>query len=153
MTAEIENGVTESCVVFAQQAKAAGVNVQISKVTPTVLYNSQYLKRAFSVDSWPTLSFFVDTAYSCGPGASFNETHFNNPQFNKWYYQLLATNNVSLQKEIASEMQKMLWNEGGEIIPGLVNQVDAYSRKVTGFVPDKTGWALTHFDFRLVSFV
>jgi peptide/nickel transport system substrate-binding protein len=152
VTAPIAAGVVDSCVVFAQQAKAAGVTVKISELTPTNLYNNQYLKRLFSVDSWPTLSFFVDTAYSCAPGASFNDTQYVNPKFSQWYYELLATNDKSLQKEIAAEMQTQLYDQGGEIIPGLLNQVDAFSDTVTGFVPDKTGWPLTHFDFRLVSF-
>ena len=90
VTAPIENGVVESCVVFAQQAKAAGVNVQLSKIDNTTFYGNQYLKRVFSVDWWNTNSFLVNTAYTCGPGPSYNETHYSNAQFNKWYGQALA---------------------------------------------------------------
>src|SRR5262249_34047888 len=45
VTAPIENGVVESCVVFAQQAKAAGVNVQLTKLDNTTFYSNQYLQR------------------------------------------------------------------------------------------------------------
>jgi peptide/nickel transport system substrate-binding protein len=153
VTADIENGVVQSCVVFAQQAKAAGVNVQITKLDNTAFYNSQYLERVFSVDSWPTLQWVVDVAYSCVAGATYNDTHWNNPQFNKWYLEFVAAKSESLQREIADEMQEMLWNEGGEIIPGIPNEVDAYSRKVTGFVPDKSGQPLSFYRFKDAWFV
>jgi peptide/nickel transport system substrate-binding protein len=153
VTSEVAAGVNESCVVFAQQAKAAGVTVNISSLDTTTFFDKQYLERVFSVDNWPTLSFIVNTAYSCAPGASYSETHWNNPQFTSWYYQLLAARNPSLKQEIAFEMQKLLWNEGGELIAAIPNQVDGYSKKVTGFVPDKNGIGLSYYKYKDVWFV
>ena len=153
VAAEVAAGVIESCVVFAQQAKAAGVTVNLTKLDPTSFFNKQYLERTFSVDNWPTLSFIVDTAYSCAPGASYSETHWNNAQFTKWYYELLGAKTPSLKQEIAYEMQKLLWNEGGELIGAIPNQVDGYNNKVTGFVPDKNGIGLSYYKYKGVSFV
>ena len=153
VTAPISAGVVESCVVFAQQAKAAGVTVQLSKLDNTAFYNDQYLKRPFSVDTWPTFQFVVDVAYSCGPGATYNDTHWNNAQFTKWYFELVGTQSPSLKQEIANKMQELLWNEGGEIIAGIPNEIDGYSKKVTGFVPDKSGEPLSYYRFKNVSFV
>ena len=64
VTAPIENGVVESCVVFAQQAKAAGVDVQLTKLDNTTFYNDQYLQRVFSVDWWDAQSFLSGVAYT-----------------------------------------------------------------------------------------
>jgi peptide/nickel transport system substrate-binding protein len=153
VTAPIENGVVESCVVFAQQAKAAGVNVQITKLDNTTFYNSQYLQRVFSVDWWDAESFLSGTAYTQTPTANYPETHYDNPQFNKWYLEAIGTSDLSLQKELAHNMQQQLWTNGGEIIPGFPDNIDGYSRKVTGFVPSKTGFNLGYWGCRNVWFV
>ena len=142
----------ESCVVFAAQAKAAGVNVVLSKLDNTTFYNSQYLQRTFSVDWWDTESFLAGTAYTCVPGAAFNETHFNDPAFTKLYFEALAARSLPLQKEIAAKMQQVLWADGGEIIPGFLNNIDGYSKKVTGFVPDRSGFNLSYWGFKNVWF-
>jgi len=47
----------------------------------------------------------------------------------------------------------MLWNEGGEIIPGILDLIDGYSRKVAGFVPDASGYSLSYWRFKNVWFV
>jgi peptide/nickel transport system substrate-binding protein len=153
VTAPIAAGVVQSCVVFAEQAKAAGVNVQLTKLDNTTFYNNQYLYRPFSVDWWSTGSLVYTTALATGPGAPYNDTQWNNPQFNKWYYDLVGTDNPALKKEIASEMQKMLWAEGGEIIPGILELVDGHSTKVSGFVPDASGYSLSYWRFKDVWFV
>ena len=64
VTAPIENGVVQSSVVFAQQAKAAGVNVNLTKLDTTTFYNNQYMQRTFSVDWWDAESFLSGTAYT-----------------------------------------------------------------------------------------
>ena len=153
VTAPIENGVVASSVVFAQQAKAAGVNVQVTKLDNTTFYNKQYVQRVFSVDWWSTLSFIATTAYAQTSKAPFNETHYANAQFDKWYFELIGTKKPALQKEIAREMQMQLWTNGGEIIPGFPNNIDSYSKKVTGFVGDLSGYNLGAWDFKAVWFV
>ena len=42
-------------------------------------------------------------------------------------------------------MQQRLWNLGGEIILAFPDNIDAYSNKITGFVPNKTGFNLNYW--------
>jgi peptide/nickel transport system substrate-binding protein len=153
VTAPIAAGVVESCVLFAQQAKAAGVNVLLKKLDSTSFYNNQYLNRVFSVDWWSTLSFITAVASSCGPNAPYNDTHWDSATFNKLYYQLVGSNDPALKRELASEMQRQLWDEGGEIIPGHLDTIDGYSARVAGFVPDESGYNLSLWGFKNVWFV
>jgi peptide/nickel transport system substrate-binding protein len=148
----IQNGVVNTCVLFAEQAKAAGVDVQLTKLDATTFYNDQYLKRVFSVDWWTTNSFLATVAYSHVPDALFNETHWDDPEFTNLFYQVLATQDQQTQQEIAYKMQEQLWNEGGEIIPAVPNQIDAFSNKVAGFAADKSGIALSGYRFKQVWF-
>jgi len=153
VTAPIENGVVQSSVVFAQQAKAAGVNVVLTKLDTTTFYNNQYMQRTFSVDWWDAESFLSGTAYTQLPFSHFNETHYNNPQFTKWYYEAVATTDFSLQQELAAKMQQQLWLDGGEIIVAFADNVDAYSKKVTGFIPNRTGFNLNYWGVKDAWFV
>jgi peptide/nickel transport system substrate-binding protein len=153
VTAPIENGVVQSSVVFAQQAKAAGVNVNLTKLDTTTFYNNQYMQRTFSVDWWDAESFLSGTAYTQLPTSHFNETHYNNPQLTKWYQQAVSTTNFAMQKEIAAKMQQQLWQNGGEIIVAFADNIDAYSTKVTGFIPNKTGFNLNYWGVKSAWFV
>jgi peptide/nickel transport system substrate-binding protein len=152
VTTDIEGGLVQACVVFAEQAKAAGANVQVTKLDVTTFYNSQFIERTFSVDTWSNTDYITMTAYSQIPTAPVNETHYNDPQFNKWYYELIGAKTEALQQEIAHEMQEQLWREGGYIIPAVNNVVDGYSKKVTGFVPDACGFNLTNWEYKNVWF-
>lgn len=52
VTADISVGAVESAQVLAEQAKAAGVTINLRKVQPNVLFGDQYLKWPFSQDAW-----------------------------------------------------------------------------------------------------
>jgi peptide/nickel transport system substrate-binding protein len=153
VTTDIEGGLVEACVVFAEQAKAAGVNVQVSKPDVTSFYNDQFIERPFSVDTWSNTDFITMVGYSTISTAPVNECHYDNPQLDKWYYEMIGTKDLALQKEIASKIQQQLWNEGGYIIPAVNNVVDGYSRKVAGFVPDACGFNLSNWEYKNVWFV
>jgi peptide/nickel transport system substrate-binding protein len=153
VTAAISTGVVDQCVVFAQQAKAAGVTINIQKLDTTTFYNNQYIQRVFSVDWWSTISWVLDTGYTLLPTAVYNETHINDAKLNKIFTQVVGTQDPSTQKQLASQIQTALYNSGGYIIPCFPGQIDAYSKKVTGFVPDKSGFGLTWYRFREAWFV
>jgi peptide/nickel transport system substrate-binding protein len=61
--------------------------------------------------------------------------------------ELDATHRIQLLREA----QQIEHDSGGYIVWGFKNQVDAYSAKVTGFVPDRN-LPLSSFQFRIVSF-
>ena len=79
-SSDIAAGVTEMAQVFAQQARGAGVTVNIATITPTDMFGPSYLKWTFAFDSWPALGFLTNTGEGEVPGAPYNETHFNNSQ-------------------------------------------------------------------------
>jgi peptide/nickel transport system substrate-binding protein len=150
VTADIQAGVVDSCLIFAQQAKAAGVDVTVQTLDATTFYNKLYENRPFSVDWWSTNSFLTQVAYGDGPGAVYNQTHWSNPKYESLYLQAIGAADSTKRVELEQEMQKILYNEGGLIIFGFPNSVDAHSSKVHGFQPDKSGQALGSWDFKQV---
>jgi len=147
-------GMVDHARVFAEQAKGAGVTVNI-KVDPNY-YGDQYLKLPFSVDFWGTRDYLPQVANSMVPEAPYNETHWPPPgsNYQELYKQALAEADPAVRCEIIHEMQQIEYDEGGYIISFFNNLVDGYSKKVQGFQPSKSTLNLTSFGygFRTISF-
>jgi peptide/nickel transport system substrate-binding protein len=152
-TAPIEAGVVEVCEIYAQQAKAAGVQINVTKLPPNEYYNAQYLQRTLNVDWWSALRYFTQVALLDGPHGSFDGVHWHNTQFNDLFAQASRETDPVRRKAIAHEMQQMQHESGGLLIWAYPNTVDAASTAITGFVPDKSALGLTQFDCARVSFV
>jgi peptide/nickel transport system substrate-binding protein len=133
VTSPVANGLVTSAEVFAQQAKAAGVNVLIQNVPYSTFFNSEYLQRPFSQDFWFPGFYLAMVAQETLKGAPYNETHWNNDEYASLYYQANATLDPNLIREIIHRMQEIDFNEGGLIIPTFNNNVDAYTAKLEGF--------------------
>jgi peptide/nickel transport system substrate-binding protein len=136
-TTDGAGGMVDSANVFAAQAKAAGVTINV-KNDPNY-YGDQYLKLAFSVDFWGTRSYLPQVALGTIPGAAYNECHWppSGSNFTALYKQAVAAPTPAKRRAIELQMQKQEYDTGGYIIPFFNNLVDAYSSKVAGFVPSK----------------
>ena len=69
-------GMVESAKVFAQQAKAAGVKVNVKVLDSGTFYGDQYLKWTFSSDFWGTRGYLNQVAAGSLPSSPYNETHW-----------------------------------------------------------------------------
>jgi peptide/nickel transport system substrate-binding protein len=147
LTADIAQGSTDMAQVFAQQAAAANIDVNLRTVTVTEFYGPNYLKWPFAQDFWYYVPYFAQASQATLPTAPFNETHFANPRYVKLYEQALATLDDTKRTEIAHEMQMIDYNEGGYIIPFFPPVIDGYSPSVHGIVPSKTGGSFNNWDF------
>jgi peptide/nickel transport system substrate-binding protein len=152
VTSPIQTGVVEACQIFAQNAKAANVTVKVTKLPPDQYYNGQYLQRPFGVDWWGALRYFTQVSLLDGGGA-FDGVHWGNAQFKSLTAQATREKDEAKRNELAQQMQKLQYDEGGLIIWAFANIVDAHSKKVTGFVPSKLGYSLSGYDFTFPSFV
>ena len=79
----VSNGAPAAATVFAQQAKAAGVTVQVEEVSGDVFWGDEYLKYPFAMDNWGTRGYLAQAGFGTVPGAVYNETHWSdtNPKY------------------------------------------------------------------------
>lgn len=147
----LAGGVLEAASSFASQAKQAGVNINVQNLPASGFY-AHYLSWTFSQTFWFTRNYIPQIAESELPTSSYNETHFNNPQFNRLFGEALRTLDESKRSEILGECMRIDYDDGGYIIWGFDNVIDGYSNKVRGFVPDKSGAPLSQYGFREVYF-
>ena len=138
--------------LFAQQAKGAGVDVRVRTVDSGTFYGKDYLSWTFAQDYWYTRSYLPQTAQGSLPDSPYNECHWNDPAFNSLIASARAELDATRRTSLLQDAQQIEYDRGGYLIWGFKNQVDAYSSKVTGFVPDR-GLPLSSFQFRTISFV
>jgi peptide/nickel transport system substrate-binding protein len=94
------------------------------------------LKKPFCASNWsvrPTAEFMLSMLLQSG--APWNETGWKNETFDK----LLAASRIerdeAKRKQLYHEMQLLIVNEGGELIPFFRDSVCALSNKLRGYVP------------------
>ncbi len=150
-------GMVEVATVFANQASAAGVKINIHN-DPNY-YGNQYLKLAFSIDFWGTRSYLNQVQQGSLPNSPYNETHWPpksglGSNFITLYNQALATTDTGKRIEIEHEMQKLEYDIGGYIIPFFNDLIDGYAANVKGLKPSKGTLNLDSFGhgFRTIWF-
>ncbi len=144
-------GAVEAARLFAKQAQGAGVDTQVHEVDGGVFYGQNYLRWPFALDYWFTRSYLPQVFQGSQPDSPYNECHWNDARFIELIHQACGELDAARRIELLREAQKIEYDSGGYLVWGFKNQVDAYSAKVTGFVPDRN-LPLSSFQFRTVSF-
>ena len=135
-TAEVVPGYTESIAVFAQNAKAAGVNV-VQKRIPIADYYAEipggYLSRPIQASgSFPYGSLAAwYSQYFLSTGV-FAETHWGSPAHDASILGAIGETNPQLAAEKWNAIQKQQFTQGGEIIWGCPDWVDGIANNVHG---------------------
>jgi peptide/nickel transport system substrate-binding protein len=137
-TSEVATGLNPMCQVFAEQAKGAGVTVNV-KVMDETSFNNGFQTYTFSPDFWGTRNYLAQCAEGSLKGAPYNETYWppKGSNFESLYEQALAELNQGKQTDLIHQMMKEEFEEGGYIIPFFDNLVDAYGSHVGGFEKNK----------------
>ncbi len=121
--------------LFAEQAKAAGVDVKIVKKNP--FYGDDYLSYPFAQDFWNTRNYLPQAAVCALKSGTYNETHFDNPKFAGLIASAQRETDEAKRTALLQDAQEIEYNEGGYIIWGFRRQVDGYSSKVSGIKPSR----------------
>lgn len=145
---DISYGAVQTAQVFADQAKLAGVTVEIQKVTVTDFFGSNFLSWDMSIDAWYYTPYLAMASYTTTPGAPYPETHFSDEKYNSLYQQAIGTTDEGARRELSHQMQLIDHNQGGYIIPQFAASIDAAGKSVGGLTASKTGLSFGNFDFK-----
>jgi peptide/nickel transport system substrate-binding protein len=148
VTADFANGVTQMAQVFAQQALAAGVKVNIRQVTVDTFYGDQYLKWTFAQDYWSYSPYLTQIAQCNLATSSFNETHWNDPNYTKVYEAAQSEVDAGKRLEILHQLQKIDFEDGAYIIPSFNSTVDLMSSNLNGATPGRIGFPFGAYSWR-----
>jgi len=125
-----------SAVLFQESAKKAGLQINVKRESPDGFWNDVWLKAPFCLSYWAgraAATQMLEVAYYSG--AVWNETHWRNEKFDKLLFDAKAEADENKRKPYIWEMQKILHDEGGAIIPVFADWLDAAHSKVKGLTP------------------
>lgn len=142
VTSDIGPALIQSAQVFAKQASAAGVKLTLKKVDATTWINQYFLKAPLMQDFWPGTGFLLTALGNMAPGAAYNETHWNHPQWWERVKKALAEPDEAARTGYIHDAQEIEWNEGGYLNWGWLDTIDGYSDKVHGLEPAVSGTSL-----------
>jgi peptide/nickel transport system substrate-binding protein len=140
-------GAVDMATVFAQQAQAVGVKINIQTVDPGSFFGPGFFSYPLAEDYWGGPFVLPTTIQATVTGAPSNETHFNNPQYDALFAQALKETDAAKRKDLTHQLQQIDHDQGGYIIPWFTPTLDAYSSKVKGIVIEdhSTGLPLNAF--------
>lgn len=140
-------GMIPAAQVFVTQAKKAGVNVNIVQQTPTDFFANSFLKVSFSQDYWQTGPYLFAAGQALAPGAQFNWTRFNDPEYNALYDKAIRELDQTKRDDLIGQLAHIDYDRGGYIIPYFFPVIDAASPKVGGVNESANGYSPGGNDF------
>ena len=125
------NGAVDTAILFKEQAAKAGIEINVVREPNDGYWTNVWLKKPFVMCYWagrPTEDWMFSQVYA--KGAPWNDTHWQNERFNQLLLQARAELNSTKRRAMYYEMQQLVRDDGGAIIPVYANYVDARSKKI-----------------------
>ena len=140
-------GLPEFATAFAEQAKAAGINITATVLDGGTYWGAEYTKRAFATSYWSTRPYLNQVASGSLPTATYPETHWPpaDSNFQDLYNQAIAEVDQTKRYAIIREMQQQEYDDGGNIIAYFQNLIDGHAANVKGAVARPNLLNFDHF--------
>lgn len=125
-------GAVDTAVLFKENAAAAGIDINVVREPDDGYWSNVWTVKPFCMCFWngrPTEDWMFSLVYTSD--ASWNDTHWKNERFDKLVIEARAELDEARRRELYSELQRIVRDDGATIIPMYANAVDARSKKVT----------------------
>jgi peptide/nickel transport system substrate-binding protein len=129
--AEIYTGAVDLATIYQQTAKAAGISIDVQRYPLDGYWNDIWMKRPLSMVYWygrATADWMFTTVYA--GGASWNDTFWKNGRFDQLLQEARVEFDDAKRRQMYFEMQQIVSDDGGAIIPLFANLVSASTDKV-----------------------
>ncbi len=125
------SGALDAAVLFQASANGAGININVVREPNDGYWSDVWMKKPWSASYWGGYST-EDTMFSTGfaAGAAWNDTQWDHARFNELLVQARAELDQGLRTEMYREMQVILRDEGGNIVPMFANEVHARNENI-----------------------
>ncbi|MEQ9490303.1 MAG: ABC transporter substrate-binding protein [Alphaproteobacteria bacterium] len=124
-------GAVDAAVLYKEHAAAAGINIEVVREPGDGYWSNVWLKKPWCACYWggrPTEDWMFSTAYQSG--VPWNDTNFNNERFDTLLTEARAELDETKRRAMYYEMQEIVANEGGTVVPFFYNYVNAHSDKI-----------------------
>ncbi len=124
-------GAVDAGQLYSEAAKAAGINIKVIREPNDGYWSNVWLKKPWCGSYWggrPTEDWVFSQIYSAG--ADWNESRWNHPRFNQLLKEARSELDTDKRRSLYVEMQRIVHDEGGSVIPIFMAYTHAASTKV-----------------------
>jgi len=124
-------GTVDIALLFKEHAARAGIEINVVREPNDGYWSDVWLKKDWCFSYWygrPAEDWMFSTTYA--EGASWNETHWKHERFNKLLKEARAELDEVKRREMYIEMQHIVSDEGGAIIPLFLSYLFAATNKL-----------------------
>jgi peptide/nickel transport system substrate-binding protein len=125
------NGATDAAVLFKEQASKAGIDINVVRDPADGYFAKVWGKLPFVVSYYtgrPTEDGVLSLAYA--KDATMNTSKWDNPRANELLNSARAELDTGKRRQMYSELQRLVSDDGGFMIPLFANYVFARSSKL-----------------------
>ncbi|NDR58832.1 ABC transporter substrate-binding protein [Aliiruegeria sabulilitoris] len=119
-------GAVDAAILYQNSVAAAGITLNVKRVPNDGYWSDVWLKHPFCACYWggrPTEDGMFTTAYAAG--AAWNDSRFADARFNELLVTARAELDDAKRRQMYYEMQAILNQDGGTVIPMFANYVFA----------------------------
>jgi peptide/nickel transport system substrate-binding protein len=133
-------GSVELGMMLQNEAARVGLTIQLRREPSDGYWTNIWRKRSFHAAEWnarPTDDLLLSIGFKSD--AKWNESGYKNTRLDTLIDQGRSTVDMTSRKEIYGEVQKILYEDGCNVIPCFTNYLGVINSKVRGLVRRKTG--------------
>jgi len=139
-------GAVDTAVLFKEHAAKAGIDIKVVRETDDGYWTTVWNHKPFTMCFWqgrPSEDWMFSEVYA--RNAPWNDTHWQNERFNTLLLSARAELNTDTRRAMYDEMQQLVSDQGGVIVPMFANYVMARGAGVAhepriGSNLDLDGW-------------
>jgi inorganic pyrophosphatase len=135
----------QEIIASVKRAEEAGVHVEVSSHPIDSYWAEIYMQTPFFVSNWsarPVADLSLAVAHFEASG--WNETFWHDERFEELVIQARESADEDERKELLSEAQSLVADEGGSIIPFFLTMTGAWRERVQGFHMHPLKWIDLH---------
>ena len=134
-TSDVYNGLVAMSQVFVEQAKAAGVTIDLQKVDPATYYGDKFCQWPNGDDWYSTRNYLEQVNFN----QNWNQTHWKDAKYMALVKEARRTVDDAKRNEILRQCYQMDYDICYQSVPVFFDTLDGATQKVKGLVPDAQG--------------
>lgn len=140
VASEAADASIDMAMILQQTASEIGMKFDVQRVPSDGYWSNYWLKAPMhfgNINPRPTADLLFSLFYASE--AAWNESRFKSERFDKLLVEARAELDTIRRKEMYGEMQTMVAENAGTIIPAYMANVAAHSKKLQGLEPNPLG--------------
>jgi peptide/nickel transport system substrate-binding protein len=136
-------GAVDTAILFKEQAARAGIELNVVRAPDDGYWTKVWTKQPFVMCFWggrPTEDWMFSLVYA--KGAPWNDTHWDHERFNRLLVEARSELDEAKRRTLYREMQAIVRDEGGAIVPMYANYVFARHVRVAHGPALSPSWEL-----------